>query len=249
VRPELCTLSIDIGGTGLKASVLDEAGKMEHDRVRVATPYPLSPAVLVTTLTELVRPLPAFDRVSVGFPGMVRGGHVLSAPHFISPEGPGGKPSDELVAQWDRYDLEAHIRGAFGGKPTRVANDADVQGSAVVTGRGLELVVTLGTGVGTACFFEGRLMPHFELAHHPLRKRKTYDEVLGREALKRQGRKKWQKRVLETIEVLRKLTFFDHLYLGGGNSSKLDAHFPPEVTIIDNSAGILGGIKLWERTA
>jgi polyphosphate glucokinase len=249
VSPVLSTLSIDIGGTGLKASVLDEAGRMEHDRVRVGTPYPLTPAGLVTTLTELVRPLPAFDRVSVGFPGMVRGGHVLSAPHFISPEGPGGKLSDELVEQWDRYDLEAHIRGAFGGKPTRVANDADVQGSAVVTGRGLELVVTLGTGVGTACFFEGRLMPHFELAHHPLRKTKTYDEVLGREALKRQGRKKWQKRVIETIEVLRKLTFFDHLYLGGGNSSKLDAHLPTEVTIIDNSAGILGGIKLWERTA
>lgn len=129
-----------------------------------------------------------------------------------------------------------------------MANDADVQGSAVVTGRGLELVVTLGTGVGTACFFEGRLMPHFELAHHPLRKTKTYDEVLGKTALKRQGRKKWQTRVIETIEVLRKLTFFDHLYLGGGNSSKIDARLPAEVTVIDNSAGILGGIKLWERS-
>jgi polyphosphate glucokinase len=203
---------------------------------------------LVDTLVELVRPLPPFDRVSVGFPGMVRGGHVLSAPHFVSPNGPGGKPSAALLRDWQGYDLATHISGVFSGRPTRVANDADVQGSAVVGGHGLELVVTLGTGVGTAAFFEGRLLPHQEFAHHPLRKGRTYNEVLGDAALKRQGRAKWQKRVGETIEILRALTFFDHLYLGGGNAARLRLQLPADVTVVDNTAGLLGGIKLWERS-
>jgi polyphosphate glucokinase len=78
------TLSIDIGGSGLKASALDSDGKMLHDRVRTLTPYPLSPAALVQALEQLIVPLPAFDRVSVGFPGVVRDGHVLSAPQFVT---------------------------------------------------------------------------------------------------------------------------------------------------------------------
>ncbi len=79
-----------IGGTGLKASVLDGTGEMERDRVRIDTPYPLAPEKLVHVLTDLVKPLGHYDRVSVGFPGMVREGKVLSAPHFVSPTGPGG---------------------------------------------------------------------------------------------------------------------------------------------------------------
>src|SRR5438105_12151789 len=97
------TLSIDIGGTGLKASVLDPAGKLAHDRVRTATPYPLSPQRLVMELEALIAELPAFDRVSVGFPGMVRAGHILSAPHFVSPDGPGGKPAAKLVQAWTAF--------------------------------------------------------------------------------------------------------------------------------------------------
>ncbi|HEX3828549.1 MAG TPA: ROK family protein [Sporichthyaceae bacterium] len=243
----VATLAIDVGGTGLKAAVLDGTGALVQDRVRVPTPYPLAPARLVDTLVELVRPLPPFDRISVGFPGMVRAGHVLSAPHFVSPRGPGGKPTGALLRDWQGYDLAAHISGVFDGRPTRVANDADVQGAAVVTGHGLELVVTLGTGVGTALFFDGRLLPHFEFAHHPLRKGRTYNEVLGDVALKRQGRGRWQKRVVETIGVLRALTFFDHLYVGGGNAARLTGQLPADVTVVDNTAGLLGGIKLWDR--
>ncbi len=241
------TLSIDIGGTGLKASVLDDSGAIEHDRVRIDTPYPLPPEKLVTILGDLVKSLPPFDRVSVGFPGMVRAGRVLSAPHFVSPKGPGGEPSPKLVKGWLRFNLQAAISAELG-KPTKVANDADLQGAAVVEGSGLELVVTLGTGVGTALFYEGKLLPHIELAHHPLRKESTYNEVLGDAARKHEGHKKWQKRVFETIEVLRQLTFFDHCYIGGGNSVRIDGDLPDGVSLVDNSAGILGGIKLWHRT-
>ena len=241
------TLAIDIGGTGLKASVLDRSGEMEHDRVRVDTPYPMPPDKLVTVLCDLVKPLGGFDRASAGFPGMVREGVVLSAPHFVSPDGPGGTPSAGLVRAWSRFDLQTALSRALA-KPCKVANDADVQGAAVVRGEGLELVMTLGTGLGTALFHRGLLLPHLELAHHPFKKDSSYNEVIGDAARKQVGHKKWQKRVLEAIDTLRELCFFDHCYLGGGNASRIDAELPEDVTIVSNDAGIQGGIKLWERS-
>ncbi|HET9076554.1 MAG TPA: ROK family protein [Acidimicrobiales bacterium] len=241
------TLAIDIGGTGLKASVLDGTGQMEHARVRCDTPYPLSPQKLVIELQDLIRQLPAFDRVSVGFPGMVRNGRILSAPHFVSPDGPGGVPEPKLVDAWHRFDLAAALEQATG-KPAKVANDADLQGAAVVEGTGFEAVLTLGTGVGTAFFLDGQLLPHFEFAHHPLRKGKTYNEVLGEAARERSGTKKWRVRVFEMVETMRALTFFDHCFIGGGNSARLGTDLPDGVSVVDNNAGILGGIKLWERT-
>jgi polyphosphate glucokinase len=244
----LSTLSIDIGGTGIKASVLDPTGVMQHDRVRVATPYPLSPVKLVNEIETLIKELPPFDRVSAGFPGMVRGGHILSAPHFVSGVGPGGPPDPKLERAWSRFDLESSLR-QLTGKPAKVANDADLQGAAVVKGEGFEFVITLGTGVGTAFFLDGLLLPHFEFAHHPFRKSGSYNDVIGDAARKKIGVKKWRDRVTEAIEAFRALTFFDHCYIGGGNSARLSSKLPPDVSIVDNSAGILGGIKLWERTA
>ncbi len=242
------TLAVDVGGTGLKASVLDASGRMEHERARTATPYPLSPQRLVLEIQRLTIALPPFDRVSVGFPGMVRGGHILSAPHFVSPDGPGGVPAPKLVRAWARFDLEAALADATG-KPTKVANDADVQGAAVVLGKGFEAVVTLGTGVGTAFFLDGLLLPHLEFAHHPLHKGWSYNEMLGDAARRAVGTKKWQRRVFGAIDTLRALTFFDHCFVGGGNAALLTAEMPADVTVVDNAAGILGGIKLWERTA
>jgi polyphosphate glucokinase len=243
----LDTLAIDVGGTGLKASVLDRSGTMEHDRVRIDTPYPLPPAKLVTVLTDLVSSLPHFDRISVGFPGMVRDGRILSAPHFISPKGPGGEPDPKLVDKWGRFDLQAQLSQALG-KPCKVANDADLQGAAVVKGQGLELVLTLGTGLGTAFFHDGLLLPHLEFAHHPFHKGAPYNDVVGDAARKTMGNKKWQKRVADAIDTFRALCFFDHCFIGGGNAARLDFELPADVSIVDNSAGILGGIKLWERT-
>lgn len=241
------TLAIDVGGTGLKASVLDGGGAMEHSRVRIDTPYPLPPYKMVTVLSDLVKPLGHFDRISVGFPGMVRDGRILSAPHFVSPDGPGGVPSDDLTKAWSRFDLQGAL-GAALDRPCKVANDADVQGAAVIRGEGLELVLTLGTGLGTALFNHGLLVPHLEFAHHPFKKDLSYNEVVGDAARKRSGHKKWQKRVLEAVDTLRALCFFDHCFLGGGNAARLEADLPEDVTVVSNDAGILGGIKLWERT-
>lgn len=238
------TLAIDVGGTGLKAVVLGPLGAMTSDRVRVPTPYPLSPAVLVATLRTLVGQLPKFDRVSVGFPGVVRDGRVLSAPEFVRTGGVGTAIDPKLVAAWQDHDLAASIRAAFA-RPTRVANDADVQGAAVVAGRGVELVITLGTGVGTALFAAGRVCPHLEFANHPFRKGETYNEQLGDAARRRLSNKKWNRRVRLAVQTLDRLTFFDHVYIGGGNSVHVTVDLGPKSSLVDNSAGLLGGLKLW----
>ena len=246
------TLAIDVGGTGLKASVLSQDGAMVADRVKVETKYPMPPegeTGLVEALTHLVKPLPAADRISCGFPGMVRNGLILSAPHFVTKKGPGTPVDQKLFAAWAKFDLAGALTTALG-KPTKVANDADIQGAAVVKGNGLEVVITLGTGFGSAFFNDGHLMPHLELAHQPFRKEETYNDQLGELARKNKGDETWNHRLRDAIANIDALFFFDHLYIGGGNARRVDRDDLGEtlgrITIVDNTAGILGGIKLWE---
>jgi polyphosphate glucokinase len=243
VRP--VTLAFDIGGTGLKGSVLDAGGKMLADRVRVATKYPCPPTAMLDALAGIAAPLPGFDRISAGFPGVVRGGKVLTAPHFVTKKGPGSPVDPDLLAAWNGFPLAQELEARLG-KPTRIANDADLQGLEVVKGRGVEMVVTLGTGLGSALLVDGKLAPHLELAHHPFRKGETYNEQIGGAALEHVGASKWRRRVREAIANFRSLVNFDHLYIGGGNSGIMAGHIADDVTIVDNVAGILGGIKLWE---
>ncbi len=247
------TLAIDIGGTGLKASVLDANGAMVADRVRVPTTYPMPPdgkGGMVPTLVNLVAPLPRADRISAGFPGMVRRGRILSVPHFSASKGPGSPIDHDLEKAWHEFDLAGALSAALN-LPARVANDADIQGAAVADGKGLELVITLGTGFGTALFLDGSLLPHMEFAHQPFRKAETYNEQLGERIRKEIGDHRWNRRVRKAVVQLDSLLFFDHLYLGGGNAKrvKLDelGELLDRVTIVDNSAGILGGIRLWDR--
>jgi polyphosphate glucokinase len=239
------TLAIDVGGTGLKASVLDAAGSLMADRVRVRTTYPCPPDRLVDMLATLVAPLPTADRASIGFPGVVRNGILLTAPDFVTKSGPGSPVVKKLLAAWTGFDL-ANAMTAHLGHPVRVANDADIQGLEVVSGSGVEFVVTLGTGVGTALLVGGKLAPHLELAHHPFRKGESYDEQLGNAALERIGSKKWRRRVGWAIENFHVVINYDRLYIGGGNAQILKGHLDPAITIVGNVAGILGGIKLWD---
>jgi polyphosphate glucokinase len=239
------TLSIDIGGTGLKASVLDAQGNMLHDRLRSLTRYPMGPDTLVKALVELVQPLPHYDRISAAFPGVVRGGHILTAPAFVTVSGLGTDEDPQLAEAWHRFDLAGALTGALQ-RPARVLNDADMQGLDVVQGHGVEVVITLGTGFGSAFFEDGRLGPHLEMAHHRFRKSQTYNEQLGDAARKDVGIERWTKRVVKAIANLRVLATFDHLYVGGGNAKRLDVELDPDVTIVDNNAGILGGIRLWD---
>lgn len=226
------TLSIDIGGTGLKAAVLDSRGRMISERARVPTPSPAPPRLVLPALNVLVERLPAFDRVSAGFPGVVRNGRVLTAPNLGTADWSGYQLADTLARQWAR--------------PVRVCNDADMQGLGVVSGEGLEVVITLGTGFGSAMFENGRLLPHLEFAHHPLKGNRTYEDYVGNAALEKVGRKRWSRRVARAIKRLRALIRFDRLYVGGGNAKHLRFTPGPDVRLVSNQAGILGGIALWD---
>jgi polyphosphate glucokinase len=239
------TLAIDVGGTGLKASVLDATGQKTVARVRIPTPYPCPPRVLVRALDELTHELPAWDRVSVGFPGFVRKGRVLNAPNLSTKRGPGTPLSRKLAEAWAGFPLAAELEGRLG-KPTRLSNDADMQGLAVISGSGLELVITLGTGLGTAVFQDGRPVPHLELALMPFHGRGTFQDHLGNKTRRRIGNRRWSKRVREAVDMFDALLHYDRLYVGGGNAKKLTVDLGHRATIVDNSAGILGGIKLWE---
>ena len=240
------TLAVDVGGTGLKALVLSPEGEMISERIRRETPYPCPPPVLLDELEALAKAQPPYDRVSVGFPGAIRRGRVREVPAF-SRRAPGEGPDKKLVAQWTGFELEEELQERFG-KPTRVANDADVQGCAVVEGRGMELVITLGTGVGCAVFFDGALLPHMELSHGRFGDGLSIEVACGDHHREKIGTKAWRKLVADALDALEDMVLPDHLYVGGGNAKRLDPdRLGPNRTVVPNISGLLGGIKLWER--
>lgn len=239
------TLCIDVGGTGLKAAVVGMDGAMRTDRVKIATPYPCPPERLVESLTKLVAPLPHAERVSVGFPGLVRSGKVWHVPSLSRPTY-GGPEDEQLRAAWHGFDLESELTSALG-RPTKVANDADVQGCAVVNGHGFEFVMTLGTGVGTAVFNDGVLLPHMELSHATFRKGETFDIQLGNFARKQVGNERWIKRVLRALDAFSAFLYYDQVHIGGGNAKYLsDVQLPSNARLVGNTAGLIGGVRLWE---
>ena len=241
------TLAIDVGGTGLKATVLSPAGEMLSERERRETPYPCTPQVLLDELATLAASQPAYDRVSVGFPGAIRRGSVRDVTAFIRPA-PGEPPDPELRELWFGWDIESALAQRFG-KPVRVANDADVQGCAVVSGQGMELVITLGTGVGCAVFFDGSLLPHMELSHGRFGEGLSIEVGCGDHERQKVGKEKWRQRVLNALDAFEDMVLPDHIYIGGGNAKRLDPDtLGPNRTIVPNVSGLLGGIKLWERT-
>ena len=150
------TLSIDCGGLFIKSCVLDESGTMHAAPTRVQTPYPLTTERFLDTVESIAKSLPKAARVTVGLPGMIRNGVVVATPHYINDAGPHTRMNPELKEQWWGFDAEAAIAERLG-MPAKVLNDAEVHGAGVVTGSGLEIVLTLGTGLGFAVFHGGKL--------------------------------------------------------------------------------------------
>ncbi|HET6307228.1 MAG TPA: ROK family protein [Rhodopila sp.] len=227
------TLAIDVGGTRLKAGLLDQNGNMVTGPDRVDTPSHATPQAVLDALVDLGTPLGHFDRISVGFPGVVRHGQVLTAPNLGT-------------AEWRHFPLAASLTDKFG-KPVRILNDAEVQGLGVIAGRGLECVITLGTGMGFALFQDGRPAPHLELSQHPIHKGKTYDQFIGVAALKDVGHRRWNRRLRRVLACITTLVGFDTLYIGGGNAKEIDFDLPPTITLVSNTAGITGGVRLWDK--
>ena len=227
------TLAIDIGGSHLKAGVLAISGEMSSDPARVETPKPAKPDAVVAALIGLARQLGAFDRVSIGFPGVVRGDYVLTAPNLGTTD-------------WRRFPLGAVLAEDLR-KPVRMLNDASIQGLGVIAGRGLECVLTMGTGMGFALFQDGRIAPHLELSQHPIKTNKTYDEYIGASALEEVGKKHWNKRIQKIIDTLEVVINYDMLYIGGGNARHVETPLPSNVKLVSNEAGITGGVRLWDK--
>jgi polyphosphate glucokinase len=223
------TLAIDIGGTGIKAEKLDASGKPVDERTKVATPKNATPKKIIKIIDQLGEQHGSFDRVSVGFPGVVKNGVIYTAAN--------------LGKGWIEFALQKELAKRLK-KPVRMANDADVQGLGCISGRGVELVITLGTGMGSVIFIDGRRI-HMEIGHHPFHKGKTYEEELGNRALNKKGKKKWNKLAMQAISDLERTFNYDKLYIGGGNARLLDGKLPPNVKIVSNMEGLLGGIKLW----
>ena len=234
-------LGIDVGGTGIKAAIVETAdGTLIGERVRIETPRPAAPANVGKALQELVREMRWRGPIGIGFPAAIQHGMARTAANidksFI------GLPVEEFFS-------------AQTGCPVHVANDADVAGMAEMRFgagrdvRGVVLIITIGTGLGTALFADGHLLPNTELGHIFLdngieAERYAAESVRVTKKLKW---KEWGKRFDHYLTAMENLFWPDLIVLGGGVSKKLEK-FSPMFTVRTpvvaasflNQAGIVG---------
>jgi polyphosphate glucokinase len=229
--PGPITLAVDVGGSGPKVMRLGPRGAPVSERLRVATPRPATPRAVLAAIGELAAAAGSFDRVAIGFPGVVEEGVVRSAPN--------------LDGRWAGVELAARVR-ALTGKPARALNDAGVQGLGAIEGRGVEACVTLGTGMGFSLFVDGAYVPNIELGHHPFARGQSYEDLVGEPALQRVGKKRWRRRVEDVLEQIRATFNPRAIYVGGGNARLLRA-LPAGATVVPNVTGLLGGVRMWQR--
>jgi len=229
------TLAVDIGGTGIKAARLGPDGGVLGKALRVETPGNASPSLVLDHIDDLSKQLGEFERIGCGFPGVIREGKIWTAVH--------------LGEGWIAYALEEELERRFKTE-ARVANDADVQGLAVIEGRGSELVLTLGTGLGSALFREGRLYPNTEFGHLPFEDSRSMEQILGDACLAEHGVEAWFDALQRAVQAFRRCFVFDRLYLGGGNARLLTkerlALLGEDVQAVSNEAGLRGAARLFD---
>lgn len=211
-------LVVDIGGTNVKFKF---SGQDEERR------FPSGPTISAEQMTKSLLEQTkdwAFDAVSIGYPGPVVRGKILTDPRNL---GPG----------WLGFDFE----GRFG-RPVKICNDAAMQALGSYDG-GHMLFLGLGTGLGTAVVYE-KVLVSLEIAHLPFRKGRSYEQYLGVRGLERMGKKRWTKMVHDVVELFKHAMVVDYVVLGGGNAKKLK-DLPPDARLGDNKNAFLGGIRLW----
>lgn len=224
-------LTIDIGGTGIKAGLLHQDGSFLAPPRRAPSPKN-SPSQMLAAIVDLAEGLGEFDAISIGFPGSIKHNIILTAPNLGSDAWHGTKFAALVEAQFHR--------------PTKLVNDATLHGLGIISEHGLEVVLTLGTGMGFALFLNGVPAPQIELGRHTAGEEPSYDDFVGNAALQKLGEERWKQRVQEAIQRVARLVNFDTLYLGGGNARLFsNAELPADVKIAQNEAGLTGGVKLW----
>jgi len=233
-------LGIDIGGSGIKGAPVDtNTGMLLAERYRLATPKPATPDAVGKTISSIVQHFKWEGQIGIGYPGVIRHGHTLTAANV----------SDK----WIGLDARAHLEEATCCAVTLI-NDADAAGLAEVRfgagkgRRGVILILTLGTGIGTALFTDGLLVPNTELGHLELNGKEAEkwasDAARSRKNL---SWKKWAKRLNVYLERMSAYFWPDLIILGGGVSKRTRNYLPYLTVDVDivpavlrNEAGIIG---------
>jgi polyphosphate glucokinase len=213
-------LVVDVGGSHVKVRV---SGR--RDQRQFESGPDLTASRMVARVHQLAGDW-AYDLVSIGYPGIVIHGRIVTEPHNLG----GG---------WVGFDF----RAAFG-RPTRVINDAAMQAIGSYQG-GRMLFLGLGTGMGSALIVDG-VVEAMELAHLNFKKNKTYEDYVGDRGRRRLGPKKWRRAVDEIVEQLRTALEADYVVLGGGNARKLKT-LPEGARLGNNDFAFLGGFRLWRH--
>ena len=234
-------LGMDVGGTGIKAAVVETTdGRLASERIRVETPRPATPAAVAKALQSLIQQMQWSGPIGIGFPAAIQHGIARTAANieksFI------GLPVEKFFSEKT-------------GCPVHVANDADVAGMAEMQFgagrdlRGVVLIITIGTGLGTALFTDGKLLPNTELSHIFLDNGVEAERYAADSArvTKKLTWKDWGKRFDHYLATMERLFWPDLIILGGGISKKLEK-FSPLITVRTpvvpasflNQAGIVG---------
>jgi polyphosphate glucokinase len=214
-------LAIDVGGTHVKTRV---SGQRETREFKSGPT--MTPRQMVTQVRKLTTDL-KFDVVSIGYPGVVVHGKIVTEPY-------------NLGRGWVGFDF----RKAFG-RPTQIMNDAAMQAIGSYEG-GRMLFLGLGTGLGSALVVDGTVAP-MELAHLPYKRGRSYEDYVGERGRRRLGAKKWRRTVADVVEQLSKALEADYVVLGGGNAKKLK-ELPKNARLGSNEFAFLGGYRVWRTT-
>ena len=233
-------VGVDIGGTGIKAAPVDIAtGELATERIRLPTPSPATPQAIADDVGEVLRRIGVAGPVGLAIPAVVRGGIVETASHI-----------DPTWIGIDAADFFSRVTG----RPVAVLNDADAAGIAEVrfgAGRGMTgvvAVITLGTGIGSALFVDGTLVPNSELGHLPLSEGVAEDwaaaSVREREDL---SWEEYARRLQAYLDLVQRVLWPQLIIIGGGISNIAD-NFLPKIELrtpivpaqLRNHAGIIG---------
>jgi polyphosphate glucokinase len=221
-KPQRRVLVIDVGGTHVKTRI---SGRRETHKFESGPT--MTPAQMVTRVRRLVGDA-KFDAVSIGYPGVIVHGKIVTEPY-------------NLARGWVGFDF----RKAFG-RPTLLMNDAAMQAIGSYQG-GRMLYLGLGTGLGSALIVDGTVAP-MELAHLPYKRGRSYEDYLGDRGRRRLGHKKWRRAVATVVEQLSKALEADYVVIGGGNARKLKK-LPKNARPGNNDFAFLGGFRMWRPSA
>ena len=248
-------LGIDVGGTGIKAAVVDVAsGQLVTDRIRERTPRPANPEAVLDVVADVVRRLVATGKLTAdmpggaGFPSVIRAGRAMTATNL----------DDSWIGAPVQQMLEQRL-----GRPMLVLNDADAAGVAEIAhgaGKGqtgVVLMLALGTGIGSALFMNGELVPNMQLGHVEFHCRDAETRVSATARTRRKlGWKRWGREFNELLARYEEYIWPDLIIIGGGIAKEFSKYqkflrtsAPLVAAAMGNTAGIVGAARVGENAA